>query len=659
MTNLGSTTAAAPTFLLGLALGLAGCGEGEDPLTIGSKDFTESLILGELIAQVAESEDIPVDRQIPYGGTFENIEALKRGDIDVYPEYNGTGLILLGQPPIHDGDESQERVQELYEPLGLTWQQRLGFANDYDLVMRQDRAQDLGVSTISDLTEIEGGVSFGIDKEFQERPVDGFSPMMRRYGLAGTADLITESGAEGKTELYQALLDGEVQVVEGFGTDGQIAEYGLTVLEDDLNFFPTYQPAPLVRAEAKERFQRLDAALQKLAGTIDIEAMRQMNAAVELEGMDPASVAKRFLSEQGIVDIPEEEIAAVEELRVAVSPLDSRDDQIAKALTAARRTFEGRNVIMVEVPDPMQALASGDVRLAVVDASSFFSLGDGVFPTADAPAQALGVVGYDVAHVITRTDDGVDSLGDAKMLGVGPAGGASEEVAGMMLTSLGIADQVELQSTTTIGEDDVLAEQTQALKDGELDALFLMTEAGHPEISALMEEGGARLIGIPEWQQGNNQVRFPFLRINRIPAGTYPGQDGPIDTVGSQVVLAGPARAANPVGSAGPGSAAIGEILPLADKSITALNEGLESAEQLDPALPSPDVLRPQAKPQAASINPSTPYSVVNLIVILVSIFLAYLYFREPPKRREPSLREPARPRPRGDAETLSGAPHV
>ena len=644
---------------LGLALILAGCGEAEDPLRVGSKDFTEQLILGELIAQVAETEGIRVDRQIPYGGTFENIEALKRGDIDLYPEYNGTGLILLGQPPISDGDEAYQRVEELYQPLGLAWGERLGFANDYELVMREDRAEELGIRTISDLATIEGAVSFGIDEEFQERPVDGFSALLRRYGLNGSADVVAEPVAAGKARLYQALLQGEVDVVEGFTTDGQIAEYGLRVLEDDLDFFPTYEPAPLVRNQAMQRFPALDAALGKLGGLIEPAAMREMNAAVELEGMDPADVAKRFLADQGIIQVAEDELAAVEELTVAVGPLDARGDQVAQAVSAVRRAFQGRNVSVLETADPMAALTGAEARLALVDASAFFNLGEGVFPNQDVPAQALGVVGYDMAHVVTRRQDGIGALGEAARVGIGVRGSASEQVAQMVLTSLGRADRVELVGAQASDATEALETQLTALRGGELDALFLMVSTGHPALTQAMQENELRLLGLPEWQEGNNLVRFPFLRISRIPAGTYPGQDDPVDTIASQVVLAGPARAANPIGAAGPGSAAIGEIQPLADKSITSLNQELASAEQLDPALPSPDVLRPQARPQPAAINPSTSYSVVNLIVILVSIFLAYLYFRAPPKRPEPSLREPARPRGHGAAPPPSGDQHV
>jgi glycine betaine/choline ABC-type transport system substrate-binding protein len=625
------------------AIALAGCGDGERPLTVGSKDFTEQLILGEIIAEVAESAGIRVDRAIPYGGTFENIEALKRGDIDVYPEYNGTGLVLLGQPPISDGDQAYARVEELYGPLGLEWGERLGFANDYELVMRTDRAQDLGITRVSELATIDAPVRFGIDDEFQERPVDGYAPLLRRYGLEAEAALVTSPLAEGKAELYDALLKNQVDVVEGFSTDGQIAEFDLTVLEDDLDFFPTYQPAPLVRRSAQERFPALADALDRLAGTIDTAAMQQMNAAVELEGQDPRDVAHRFLAEAGIIE-GGDQVAAVEELRLAVGPFDSRSGQIAQALTATRRTFQGRNVSPVQVADPMRAMTGGQARIALVDGSSFFDLTDDVFPQQNVPAQALGVVGYDMAHLITPRASGVRSLADVRTLGVGPEDGSSERVARMVVSSLALVDEVTLEAAGS-GEEDPLPAQIRALQDGQLDALFLMAASGHPEIGDLIRDNGLRLLSLPEWQSGNNLIRFPFLRLSRIPADTYEGQDQPIDTIGAQVVLAGPSRSTIPVGSAGPGAAAIGEILPLADKSVLSLNENLAGSEQIDPALPSPAILRPQPRPAAASVSASPAQSFVNLIVILVCVYLAHLYFRKPPRQREPSLRAQVEPR--------------
>jgi hypothetical protein len=173
--------------------------------------------------------------------------------------------------------------------------------------------------------------------------------------------------------------------------------------------------------------------------------------------------------------------------------------------------------------------------------------------------------------------------------------------------------------------------------------MFLMAAADHPKIFELMGSGNFRLLSMDEWQEGNNLIRFPFLRLTRLPAETYPTMTAPVDTIGAQVVLAGPAGKVDPIGTAGPGSAAIGEVLPIADKSILALDEHLASTEQLDPALPSAAILRPQPRPAAASVSPSPARSAVNFVVILVIIYLLYLYFRkEPVRRRRPTGGAPA-----------------
>ncbi len=621
---------------LGLCLlALAGCGETETRLRVGAKDFTESLILGELIAIVAESRGIPVDREIPYGGTFDNIEALRRGDIDVYPEYNGTGLILLGQPPIADGDASTARVSELYEPLGLIWGERFGFQNDYAILMLRDRAEEAGVQAISDLANMDG-FTIGIDDEFQQRPVDGYSPMTRRYGLSGEVALVTDDTATGKADLYNALLAGEVDVIEGFLTDGQIAEFDLLVLEDDLGFFPTYQPSPLVRRAAAERFPALMPALEALGGAITTEAMQQLNADAELDGQDPATVARRFLAEAGLIDADQQQLVA-ELLPVAVGGLDAPSGQAATALAAVRRTFRGRDVDLMRVADPMEALIDGSARVAVVGAAGFYQLGDDVFPDQRTGAEAVGVIGFDLAHVIAKTEDGPRRLADITRLGVGEPDGASERTAEMVLTSLGLMDQVELVSFEA-GDGEALAAPIGALEAGEVDALFLMAAEGHPEIASLLSEGDFGLLGIPEWQQGNSLVRFPFLRLTRIPEDTYDGMTRPVDTIGFQVVLAGPSGSGGGIGTAGPGAAAIGEIRPLADTSIVALNEHLASGETLDPTVPSAAILRPQPRPTPSAINPSPARSITNLIVIVVMIYLISLYVRRGPARERKRL---------------------
>lgn len=615
-----------------LALLVTACAQNEQKLAVGSKDFTEQLILGEIIAQMAEGANIPVQRQIPYGGTFDNMEALKRGDIDVYAEYNGTALLLLGQAPIANGDESYQRVVELYTPLGLIWGRRLGFSNNYELIMRRDRAEELGIENISDLSRIEGAVDFGIDNEFQVRPIDGYSPMLRRYGLNGNAALVTDDTAEGKAKLYQALLDGQVDVIEGFSTDGQIADFGLLVLDDDLGFFPVYQPAPLMRQAALDRFPNLRPALERLAGLLSTDQMQALNAAVELNGQAPATVARRFLAENDLVEADTEKLTA-EPLQVAVGYFDALSGQTAEALSAVRKTFIGRQVTPLRVADPMGAMLSGQARVALVSAEAFYQLGEGVFPQQRQNAQAVGVVGYDVLHLLTRRDGEVNRLADIRRLGVGAAGGGTERVARMMLTSLGRIDAVQIV-TADAGDGEPLASQVDALRQGQIDALMIMADQGYPEIAGLLRAGDLRLMPLPEWQRGNNLVRFPFLRVSRIPADTYPNMTTAVDTIGAQVVLAAPLAKADPIGTAGPGSAAVGDLLPLSGQSILTLNKALAVDEKIDPSLPSAGILNPQPRPTPAAINPSSWRSLVNFLVICVTIYLSYLYFRKEPRKR-------------------------
>jgi hypothetical protein len=281
----------------------------------------------------------------------------------------------------------------------------------------------------------------------------------------------------------------------------------------------------------------------------------------------------------------------------------------------------------------MEALLAGQARVALIDATAFYTLGEGVFPQPRGGAEGLGVAGYDMAHILVRQDGEVGVIADVSRLGVGQTGGNSERAAHMILSALGLNEDVELVGTEAPGEEAVDA-QVALLQDGELDAVLLMAAVDHPKITEIMNGDRLQLLPLPEWQEGNHLIRFPFLRVARIPAGTYAGQSEPVDTAGAQVVLAGPTASADPIGTAGPGSAAIGEVLPLTDKTVVSLNENLETEELLDPAVPSSAILRPQPRAAPASVTPSPAHSVVNFLVICVIIYLLYLYFRRGPVRR-------------------------
>jgi len=620
--------------LLLLVLVLGACAERIAPLHIGAKNFTEQFILAEMMAQMAENEGIPVRRSIPYGDTFTNLEGLRRDDLDVYAEYNGTGLVLLGQPPIHDGDEAYQRVVELFEPLGLEWLGRFGFSNEYVLAMRSDRAAALDVETIGDLANLPEPPTFVIDESFLARPLDGYAALLRRYGLTAAEPLVFTEGD--KASIYEALLEGEAEVAEVFSTDGQIADFGLTVLRDDLGFFPVYQPAPLVRSAVLARFPSLAVALNRLEGVLDIQTMRELNGAVELEGRDPTDVAREFLVENQLLPATGTGTRA-EELLVAVGILDELSLNAGRAMRATRRGFPTRQVELVRTPSPMQRMLDGQVRLALVGAQAFFVL-EGVFPTPVQRAEALGVVGYRMAHLLAlQGNDNIDSITDMRRLGVGPANGASHRTARMVLAGLGLQDDIELVP----GE---LDQQHTQLRRGELDGMFLMLTPGHVGLTEALEEGNIRLVGLPEWGMGNSLIRFPFLRQARIPAGTYQELAEPLETLSTQLVLAGPTVPADQVGDRGPAIIVGARTRPISDTAILALNEALGTAEQIDPSLPVANVLRPQRPEPPGGIDTDWASSLTNLVIILVIIYLIVLFRREQEARHKPHPEPQPRP---------------
>jgi osmoprotectant transport system permease protein len=266
------------------------------PVVVGTKPFAESFILGEVFSQLLEARGFVVDRRPGLGATEITFEALRRDDIDVYPEYTGTGLLaILGEQPPNSGAEAYQRVAAVFrERWGVRWLPPLGFENTYAIAVRPETADSLGLVTLSDLAR-EGG-----------RLVGGFSPdfIGRADGLPGLRDAYGLQPAEVRALLqavkYQALAQGEVDVIDGYATDGQIARYGFTVLVDDRGFFPPYDAAALVSRRLAEERPAALAALGELSGRIDEPMMRELNRRVEVDGEDVGVVAADMLVELGL-----------------------------------------------------------------------------------------------------------------------------------------------------------------------------------------------------------------------------------------------------------------------------------------------------------------------------------------------------------------------
>ncbi|MEP6888358.1 MAG: glycine betaine ABC transporter substrate-binding protein [Nitrospirales bacterium] len=269
---------------------LLGC-DSEHTVVIGSKNFTEQIILGELLAQQIEARtDLRVKRQFNLGGTFVAHQALVSGKIDAYIEYTGTALTaILRASPSSDQQTAYRTVQDAYrQRYHLEWLPPLGFTNTFAIMIRTEDATRLHIRTLSQLAEQAPRWHAAFGYEFLER-ADGFAGLAETYGLqfAKTPRVMDLALT------YQALADRKVDVIAGDSTNGLIIALGLTVLEDDKHYFPAYQAAPVVSAKA---LAKCSTVLSKLAGMVTDEDMRRLNYEVDGKRRDVAAVVKEFRS---------------------------------------------------------------------------------------------------------------------------------------------------------------------------------------------------------------------------------------------------------------------------------------------------------------------------------------------------------------------------
>ncbi|HKY60894.1 MAG TPA: glycine betaine ABC transporter substrate-binding protein [Gemmatimonadota bacterium] len=273
--------------LVQLALLLA-CGPG-DAVVIGSKNFTEQDVLGEILAQELEALGIPVERRFHLGGTFVCHSAIVDGEIDLYPEYTGTALTaILKRDPIQDPDRTLGEVAGAYaRRWQLVWGPPFGFENTFALVVRRADAESLDLRTITDLVPVAARMTAGFGPEFMARE-DGYPGLRKAYGFEFGRILQLDLGL-----MYRALDEHEIDVAVANSTDGRIDALDLVVLADDRRYFPPYQAAPVARKAALDRHPRLGEGLATLAGSLDEAGMRALNREVE-SGRDLADVVRAW-----------------------------------------------------------------------------------------------------------------------------------------------------------------------------------------------------------------------------------------------------------------------------------------------------------------------------------------------------------------------------
>ena len=278
---------------------LAGCRRNHAATIVaGSKNFTEQIILGELLAQQIESHTmLHVDRRLNLGGTLICQQALLAGQMDLYPEYTGTALVaVLGESSSNDAADVFRRVRDGYrDRFGLAVGPLFGFNDTFAIVVRGEDARQLHLRTISDLIPLTPKWRAGFGYEFMERS-DGYRGLVKAYGLSFSSDpRIMDLGL-----LYRALKEKQVDVVAGNSTDGLILAMDMVALVDDRQYFPPYQAAPVVRNAAFAQHPELRPVLEALSGKISEQEMRQMNEAVDGQQFDPAVVARNFRTARGL-----------------------------------------------------------------------------------------------------------------------------------------------------------------------------------------------------------------------------------------------------------------------------------------------------------------------------------------------------------------------
>jgi osmoprotectant transport system substrate-binding protein len=280
-------------------------GGGGPTITVGSKNFTEQYILGELYAQALAANGFSVEKKLDLGSEQIADKALQNGQIDMYPEYTGTSLVAIQGT---DASKVPETPEATYQQAKKFYAGRdpadtmltpAPFNNTYGIFVRKEVAEQYNLKTLADLAEASPKLTFVSFSEFQNR-ADGYPNMQKNYpGLDfGEVKIVNSIGGP----IYQGVLQGEGDAGVGFRTDGQLASDELVVMEDPKSIWPYYYPAPVVRSDVLEKNQKMKGILDKVSSSLDEETMRKLNSQVDIEREEPEDVAAEYLQEKGIVE---------------------------------------------------------------------------------------------------------------------------------------------------------------------------------------------------------------------------------------------------------------------------------------------------------------------------------------------------------------------
>jgi len=265
-------------------------------IKVGSKNFTEQFVVAEIYAQALEAAGLKVERKLNLGGTLIAHKALEEKQIDLYPEYTGTMLlVVIKAEPMTDQKAVYDKVKSEYAGKGFVVLNEAPLNNTYNMVVRPETAAQYKLETLSDLARVSKELKLGAGPEFRDRK-DGLPGLKAKYGIEFKEDLQMAIGLR-----YQALANKQIDIVNGYATDGMISALKLKRLKDDKNLWPPYYLVPVVRKDALDANPKIAEVLNRVNAMLDETSMAEMNYKVDNDKEEPKNVARAFLRAKGVV----------------------------------------------------------------------------------------------------------------------------------------------------------------------------------------------------------------------------------------------------------------------------------------------------------------------------------------------------------------------
>lgn len=605
-------SAARYSVVVALALVSIGCRGDSARLHIGAKDFPEQLVLAEVVAEVITNAGISRPQIINCGNTTGCDGALYAGRVDLMVEYTGTALNYQGVARI-ERHAVMEQLRKLGKSHGLTWLDPMGFDNGYRVVVPTHRATALKLRTIADLTSFAEGIRVVCPPTYVGRPIDGLASLLSRHGLRlrGKPLLIAKA-----SERYHALLTNRADVAVGYGTDGGLRDLGVTVLEDNLGFYPPYQAAIVVRSQALKEHRGLKKILDSLKGRIDGATMRWANYQAQVQGRGAGTVARALLRRLGLITEGAVGRRPLRDLQLIYAKHDRLESAAVKTTRVIHRVFPERAVQLRKVDDPVEAIVRGKADLALLGAERFFPSRRGRVRGTERRIEAVAVISTRAFHLLRRADEEADRKPLDGRVGVEH----SDNAAGRAVASLLGMGGVRIATT------DSAAKLLARLKDKSLDAAVIVGEAGDAFLARAIAEIPLKLVPLPRLE---SQRLLPYLRPLRIPSGTYKEQDSVVETIGSQLLLAMRSPHADAVGK--PLQALSGRGPQLSAREMQRLLDVTLLNGRPDPLLPTAAPLHAALKKERRGRATGKASDILlNSGVFAFLIWLAWVVIRAP-----------------------------